>query len=118
MGLEEAIRKAGEGEEEIRTLEMDACEIRMGELILLEKEAKINLERQKKTTIDNQSHKSEVVVLVEEGEEQERGTADLARELDYLNKSIEELEKHRKEHARATLKALRSEINSLEGELQ
>lgn len=115
VGLEEAIRKAGSGEEHARTFAMDECERRIQELLDVEAKAKIELEL-KKNGKGQVAHHHASEEVVEEEEVPERGIVDLAKELDYLNKSIEALEKDKRERADA-IGSLQAEIGSLEGEL-
>lgn len=126
VGLEEAIRKAGEGEREMRTREMDACEERIKELEDLEEEVNLELERRK-------SGKAPLPAPVpveeppppppeqnEEGGEEEEaheGIADLAKELDALNKMIDEAEKETRRKAKETLRALEMELSQIDHEI-
>jgi hypothetical protein len=124
-GLEEAIRKAGEGEEELRKREMGEVEEQIREMNALEARAEIELEI--KREMDKHPIEVQVVspvpypALIDEGGEEEEtvgSSAELARELDQLNKAIEEIEKDRSERAQVMRRALETEMGSLEGELQ
>lgn len=132
VGLEEAIRKAGEGEREMRTSEMEACEERLRRIESLEAEVKEELERRKegKMATPVTPHLPPPVPPIaaqdnetpnpDEGNEEEEpheGIAELARELDHLNKMIDEVEKETRRTARDTIKTLEHELNQIDGEI-
>lgn len=134
VGLEEAIRKAGEGEKEMRTSELEACEERLRELGELESEVREELERRKEgkpivptpqpappTPPPPPPIRVEADVLSHEDgnddDEPQEGIADLARELDHLNKMIDEAEKETRRTARDTVKALESELTQIDAEI-
>lgn len=130
VSLEEAIRKAGEGERESRTKEMDACEERIRELEELEEEVKEELERRKEGKAPTPAPKvepdptpvagPEASTAAEEGGEEEdthEGIADLARELDSLNKLIDEAEKETRRKAKDSLRSLEMELSQIDHEI-
>lgn len=128
VSLEEAIRKAEEGERDSRTREMDACEDRIRELEELEEEVEEELERRKKgkgpapppPKVEVEPPPPPPEASQEEGGEEEEaheGIADLAKELDALNKLIDEAEKETRKKAKDTLRALEQELSQIDAEI-
>ncbi|KAK4705287.1 hypothetical protein P7C70_g917, partial [Phenoliferia sp. Uapishka_3] len=133
VSLEEAIRKAREGEKDMRTREREVCEERIKELERIEEEVKEDLARRKegklKSTDGSGAHTPVSAVPptppppppVEEAPEEEEGDgvgiADLAKELDALNKRIEEAETKRMTKAQETLASLEAELSQIENDL-
>lgn len=121
VGLEEAIRKAREGEHDMRTTEKEACEGSILELQQLEQEVKAELEGKKEgKQLATTTVQQDVPVADDAGEEEEgpeAGIGELAKELEMLHKRIEEAEKERRKKAKETLRSLEVELGQLEGEL-
>ena len=125
VGLEEAIRKAGEGAEAMRTREMELCEASIDDLVRLESESRDELKKRKEGIKIVRS----VVMPVEEpvhedvpdeeepAPEDGDGLVELARELDALNKAIEFIDREKKQVAKDTLRALEMDLGQIEGEL-
>ena len=125
VGLEEAIRKASEGAEAMRTREMELCKASLDDLVRLESESREELEKRKEGIKIVRS----VVLPVEEpvheeapdeeeaGPEDGDGLVELARELDALNKAIEIIDREKKKVAKENLRALEVDLGHIEGEL-
>lgn len=121
LTLEEAIRKAADGEREGEG-EGKRCEGLIAELVLREGEARRELTLRKEgksTTIAVPVARVEEPEVQEPNEEEEEheladGIADLARELAALNKAIETVDLAR---AKEVFKGMEGEIGRIEGEL-
>ncbi|KAL8279724.1 hypothetical protein RQP46_007819 [Phenoliferia psychrophenolica] len=132
VSLEEAIRKAREGEVEVRTRERQRTEKRIEELRIEEEEVRGELVRKK----EGRSLTPLAVVVApppppppptppaaahddeqEDDGHHEIGLADLAKELDTLNRRIEDVEAERRTVAHESLRVLELELAQLEMDL-
>ena len=126
VALEEGIRRAREAEDEIKGREREDLELKLREVEEEENRVESELGDWKEGGGGN---KREGVVVV--GEERRNsleenkvgevpgpsGLAELAKELDALNKAIEMVEREKSEKATEVLRALEREMNVVEGEL-
>lgn len=118
VSLEDGIRKAKDAELEARESESQECEERIAELV--EEEARIKAELDRKRSGKKEMQIVEVPVVHDEGGEEEdahEGLGELARELDAINHAIERAEKERRQTSKDALRALEVELGQIEGEL-
>lgn len=118
-GLEEAVRRAREGAESMRGGEAEECEERVREAEREEEEARGELGRRKEGSVGGRGGGGGLggQEQGEEGVGEEVDLAELARELDGLNKMIDELESERKVQATEALRALEAEMGHIEADL-
>ncbi|GAA5942701.1 uncharacterized protein JCM15063_000865 [Sporobolomyces koalae] len=133
VALEEAIRKAGEAERDVRGREKEQVEHRLREAEEEEEQVANSLGEWKEgkrevPQPDEERRNSATAVVAEDsvpasGEPPTPVTAgpsnlaELAKELDALNKAIEAVEREKEEKAGEVLKALEREMTVVEGEL-
>lgn len=129
MALEEGIRKAREAEEEIRGRERDEQEKRLREVEEEEENVQVELGDWKEgnkreggaAAAGGEERRNSTAGIEEENKTVEvngpSGLAELAKELDALNKAIDQVEREKSDKASEVLKALEREMNVVEGEL-
>ncbi|BGP51313.1 hypothetical protein JCM10450v2_007251 [Rhodotorula kratochvilovae] len=116
QGLEEAIRRAGEAERAVRGEERDEVERRLAEVGEMEGTVRDELDEWREG-------RREVTLPPEEPPEDSEdappgpGLADLARELDALNKAIDAAASERDAQASEVLLGIEREMQAVEGEL-
>lgn len=121
VAIEEAIRKARDAEAEMRGAERQRCEDRVHELEREEIEVAEELKRRKAGGQLTPVKVAPPTPPTQEDEQEEEGhevgLADLAKELDALNRRIDEAESDRRAKAADTLRLLELELGQIENDL-